>query len=106
MLTRRRDEGADLQIVFHAEPRKQAPVFRNVCDPVRDDAMRRNAFDRSPMKRNRAGDGGDESRYHPHQRGLAGAVGADHAHRLAGGNRERYIEQRPERAIAGGDIGE
>ncbi len=47
---RRRDEGADAQIVLDGEPRKQPAVLRHMRDALLDDAMRRQAGER-PCRR-------------------------------------------------------
>jgi hypothetical protein len=106
MVARRGDEGADPQVVLDGEPWKQAAIFRNMGNSVLDDAMRGNTDDRTPVKRDSAGEGRDESRNDPHQRGLAGAVRADHAHGFACRNLERYAEQRAHRTVAGGNVDE
>src|SRR5438270_5622459 len=58
------------------------------------------------MKADAAGKRCDEPGYDSHQGGLAGAVGADDADRLACRNLERYPEQRAERTVAGGNVDE
>ena len=48
--------------------------------------------------------GGDELGDRAQQRRLAGAVGPDHGHRLAGTHLERHPEQRLEAVVAGADV--
>src|SRR5262249_50036338 len=106
MAARGGDEGADPQVVLDAEPWKQPPIFRNMGNSVLDDAVRGSADDRAPVERDGTGEGADEARYDPHQRGLASAMGADHAHGFACSNFERYAEQRAQRVVAGGNLDE
>ena len=100
------NEGADPQVVLHAELGKQAPVLGNVGNSARDDAVRRNTDDRLPIEADTAGKCRDEAGYDAHQGGLAGAVWANHPDRLARRNLERHPEQRAERAVAGGNVDE
>ena len=53
-----------------------------------------------PSMRDRARGRPDQAGDHPHQRGLAGAVGSDHADRFAGVDFEIDAEQRLEGAVA------
>src|SRR5262245_18274782 len=54
VVARRGDEGADPQVVLDGEPWKQPAIFRNMGNSVLDDAMRGNADDRTPVKRERS----------------------------------------------------
>ena len=106
MAARGGDEGADSQVVLDAEFRKQPPIFRDMGNSVLNDAVCGSADDRAPVERDGAGEGGDEARYDPHQRGLARPVRADHADRFACCNFERYAEQRAQRVVTGGNLDE
>ena len=97
---RARHERAHLQIVVDREPRKQPAVLRHMRDAEADDAMRRRRQHVGAFHRDRALGRPDQARDHPHQGGLAGAVRADHADRLARLDLEADAEQRLKAAIA------
>ena len=97
---RARHVGAHLQIVVDGQPRKQPAVFRHMGDAEIDDAMRRRRQHVGAFHRDRASGRPDQAGDHAHQRGLAGAVGADHADRLARLDLEVDAEQRLEGAVA------
>ena len=97
---RLRHEGAHLEIVFHRQARKQPAVLRHVGDAEADDAMLRRFQNVGAFHGNRPCAGPDQAGNHPHQGGLAGAVGADHADRLARLDLEADAEQRLEGAVA------
>src|SRR5260370_16894001 len=99
-----RNESADPEIVLDAEFWKQTAVFRNVGDSAPHDAMGGHAGNRSALEGDAAAEGCDEPRYDTHQRGLSGAVGADHAHRLAAPYLQPHVKPHAQRAVPGGNV--
>ena len=94
---------ADQQVLLDRQRGKQSPAFRHQCDAAAEHLESWLCSDRRAVeqdvaaaRRHHAGDGFQ-------QRALAGAVGADHRHHLAGVDRERDAEQRLEVAVKGVD---
>ena len=100
---RRRGERAKLKVVLHAHARKQTAVFRHVGHTAFDNLVRRYLGKRLPLHSERTRERSRHTRDHPHQRGFASTIRADHGHRLSGLHLERYIEQRLERTVTGVD---
>src|SRR5579885_1084203 len=90
---RRREIGAHAKIFLHGEAWKEPPVLGHVSDAELDDAMGREPCDRPPFEGELARVRSQHARDHAHQRGLAGAIGADNRDGLASLDRKRYLEK-------------
>jgi hypothetical protein len=73
-------------------------------DPQLDHAVRRHSIERGALETDLASTHHDQLGDHPQERGLAGAIGADHRHRLTGLDLERDAEQGLEGAVAGRNV--
>src|SRR5690242_15770148 len=98
------NERAHAEVLFHAESRTEAAVPRHMAAAGGENGMGGHGRELLSGKADRAAPRRKESRNHPHQRRLAGAVRANDADRLAEPNLERNIEEGLERAVAGGDV--
>ena len=85
---------------------EQAPAFGHQGDAQRNPGVGGEARDLAPIEPDAAGRGPVQPGQGSQQRRLAGAVGADHRHRLAGGQGETDVGQGLELAVAHGQPGD
>ena len=96
--------GAQNQVFLHAHPAEHLTPLGHERDAATDQVL---GFDRGDvliLERDDAAPRGQQSRDGLHERGLAGAVGADDRDDFALGDMDRYPVQRPDGTVVDADV--
>ncbi len=92
---------AEAQVLHDGEVEEQRPVLGDVCQATTRDGVRLVAVDLFAEDRDAALDGSQQARDRQQRGGLAGAVGAEQGHDLAGVDVQRQVAQHGDAAVAG-----
>src|SRR5207245_7411968 len=95
------NRGAEPHVLADGQAREHPPPLGNVADPEPDDRLGREPVDRTALEGEGALRRMDESGDEPQGRRLAGAVGAEERHDLAGANLQRDTTERGDVAVGG-----
>ena len=95
---------AEHDVVAHGQFGKHLAAFRHQRDAARGDPMRGQLLDPLVVEHDRARHRPQQAGHRAHRRRLAGAVGAEQRHHLAGLHRERHLFEHRRRAIAGAEL--
>jgi hypothetical protein len=85
--------GADLEVLAHREPAEDAVLLRHVAETEAHALVGRQLGGVLVVEADLAGVRGHLADDRLHQRGLAGAVAAEHGHRAAPRRRQAHAEQ-------------
>ena len=95
---------AEIEILAHRQIGENAPAFRHVDEPARDDLRRLGALDGHAVEMDRTGAGAHDARDRAIERRLAHAVGAEHGDDLAGVDAQVDAAQNLGLAVAGAEV--
>ena len=97
---------AEAEVLLHGQLGNGRAALGDQCDAHADDVLGLPAGDLHAVEGRGARHGLDEAGQGPHERRLAGAVGADHGRHLAARDLERDVGQRVHGSVVHGEAGD
>ena len=100
----RQMRSADDEVLLDGQRRNDLPALRDMHQAQAGQLMRRPAGDDVGAEQQLSAPERDDAGDHPQQRGLAGPIGAEHEHELAGLDANVHVAQDLDAADAGADL--